>query len=333
MTIFRLLSIVTLFAFLSCNNGKKQSYLPGSIGAINQITVVMDNELWKGEVGDKVREHFAAPAIGLTWNESIFTLNHVPPKVFTGAIRNSRAIIYVEKDSVNESGLNNDKYATPQNVVIIKAPTNEALIAHIDSKAEKAIAVFKNTELVETQKRLLKSLNTEGVLEEKFNISMSVPSIYKVGVQEDNFVWMDREIQKGHMNIIAYTMPSSSFATDSTLVHDIIKMRDSIGKLHVPGPDVPNKTTYMRTEPAFSPSVFPIEIGGIKGIEVRGVWDIKNYPMAGPFLTYILNDKANDRYMVVEGFTFAPATNKRDDMFRLEAILKTLRFQKKNIEK
>lgn len=32
--------------------------------------------------------------------------------------------------------------------------------------------------------------------------------------------------------------------------------------------------------------------------------------------------------MVVEGFTFAPATEKRDHMFELEAILKTLKFAK-----
>jgi hypothetical protein len=50
--------------------------------------------------------------------------------------------------------------------------------------------------------------------------------------------------------------------------------------------------------------------------------------MAGPFLTYIVNDKENNRKMVVEGFTFAPATEKRDYMFELEAIMKTLRFNK-----
>ena len=54
----------------------------------------------------------------------------------------------------------------------------------------------------------------------------------------------------------------------------------------------------------FSPS----EIGGKEAIEVRGIWDIKNYPMAGPFLTYIINDDASERILVFEGFVFAPAT-------------------------
>ncbi|MBT8321280.1 MAG: DUF4837 family protein, partial [Eudoraea sp.] len=166
------------------------------------------------------------------------------------------------------------------------------------------------------------------VLQDKFGIKLNIPSIYEMGKEEDNFVWIDRQIQKGTMNIIAYSLPSSSFDNDSTFVRDIVRMRDSIGQLYVPGPDIPNKITYMITEKAFAPYVFSAEIAGKKAAEIRGIWEVKNYPMAGPFLSYIINDEANDRILVLEGFTFAPATNKRDYMFELEAIMKTLRFVK-----
>lgn len=328
MKTFRTLLFLSFVTLISCNNGKSQNYLPSSIGPVNHVTVVMENELWKGPVGDKVREHFAATAVGLTWEESILTLNQVPPKVFSGSLLNTKSILLVKKDTADVAELKPDVYATPQRMAVFKGQTDEEIMEDIDAKADEIIASYKAMELKETQTRLLKSLNKEGVLEKKFKVTMSVPSIYKVGRQDDNFVWMDREIQKGHMNIIAYEMPASSFSTDSTLVRDIVKMRDSIGALFIPGPDVPNKTTYMRTEPAFSPSIFQAEIAGRKAIEVRGIWDIKNYPMAGPFITYIIDDEANNRKMVVEGFTFAPATNKRDDMFRLEAIMKTIRFMK-----
>lgn len=329
MKLFKILSFLALLGFISCNNGKSQKYLPSSIGAVNRVTVVMENELWKGEVGDKVREHFAATAVGLTWEESILTLTHVPPSVFSGSLQSTKAILLVKKDTVDVAELKSDIYATPQRMAIFKGQTNEEIMTNIDAKADEIIASFKAMELKETQTRLLKSLNKEGVLEERFNITMSVPSVYKVGRQEENFVWLDREIQKGNMNIIAYEMPANSFETDSTLVRDIVKMRDSIGALYIPGAPVPNKVTYMRTEPAFSPSIFSAEIAGRKAIEVRGIWDIKNYPMAGPFLTYIIDDKVNNRKLVVEGFTFAPATNKRDDMFQLEAMMKTTSFLKK----
>lgn len=326
MKTLRILLFLSFIGLISCNNKKSQSYLPSSIGPVNHVTVVMENELWKGQVGDKVREHFAATAVGLTWEESILTLNQVPPKVFSGSLLNTKSILYIKKDSIDTAELKSDVYAIPQRMAIFKGQTDEEIMAEIDTKAEDIISSYKAMELKETQTRLLRSLNKEGVLEEKFDITMSVPSIYKVGRQTDHFVWMDREIQKGHMNIIAYEMPADSFTTDSTLVRDIVQMRDSIGALFIPGPDVPNKKTHMRTEPAFSPSIFSAEIAGRKAIEVRGIWDIKNYPMAGPFITYIIDDTKNNRKLVLEGFTFAPATNKRDDMFRLEAIMKTVKF-------
>lgn len=325
---FRALLLILIISITSCkDNSQEQNYRPSSIGPLNSITVVINNELWKGKVGDKIREHFAAPAIGLTWNEPLFTINPIPNQVFSGSVRNSRSILYVQKDSVDVAHIKTDMYARPQKVGVVKGTTEEEIIRNIDAKAAEMIVAFRDVELQEEQKRFLRSLNKETILEEEFGVRMNMPSAYKIDKHEDNFVWIDREILKGNMNIIAYEMPSDYFKSDSTLVKDIIRMRDSIGQKYIPGPDVPNKITHMRTEPAFSPYISTTEVSGISAVEVRGVWDIKNYPMAGPFITYIINDKERDRKLIIEGFTFAPATNKRDFMFQLEAIIKTLRFQ------
>lgn len=324
----KLVPLCLLFAIIvSCNEGKKQNYLPPSIGAVNSMVVVIPNELWKGQVGDTIRKHFAAPVLGMPMDEPLFSIDQIDPRFFTGSIRHTRSILYVMEDSVDVAHVKTDMYATPQKVGVIKGTSEAEIIDNLESDADSIIAAFKNMEIAETQKRFDRSLNREGVLEEKFGISLKIPSIYKVGKKEDNFVWIDREIQKGTANIIVYEMPADSFKNDSTLVKDIVAMRDSIGEKYVPGPDVRGKITYMRTEPAYAPAVFPVEIAGLKGVEVRGIWDIKNYPMAGPFLTYILNDKENNRKLVLEGFVFAPATEKRNDMFQLEAILKTLKFE------
>jgi len=322
-----------LLVISSCKEGTKKSYLPESIGAINNLTVVVDNELWKGDVGNKIREHFAAPVVGLTWEEPLFNITNVPHSVFSGALRNTRAVLYVQKDSLSLGHIKTDMYATPQKIGVIKGRTNAEIIANLENKAAEIITTFKEQEITAAQKRFLKSLNKEKALENSLDISLNIPSMYKVGRKEDNFVWIDHQIPKGTVNIIAYSMPANSFRTDSTIVKEIVKMRDSIGALYIPGPDVEGKITHMRTEPAFSPNIFPATIAGMKAIEVRGIWDIKNYPMAGPFLTYIIDDKDANRKLVLEGFTFAPATAKRDYMFQLEAILKTLKTNVKDIKK
>ncbi len=320
------LFLLFTLVFLSCNESKNQNYLPTSIGAINSVVAVIDNELWKGSVGDSIRKHFAAPVVGMPMDEPLFTIDQIDPKFFTGSIRKTRSVLFIMKDSLNKAHIKTDMYATPQRVGVIKGTTEAEIVENIDAKANEIITSFKSMEIEAAQRRFELSLNKEGVLEEKFGVSLKMPSMYKVGKQEENFVWIDREIQKGNANIIVYEMPPNSFNNDSTLVRDIVAMRDSIGKKYIPGTTIPGKVTYMRTEPAYAPAIFPVQIAGLKGVEVRGIWDIKNYPMAGPFLTYILNDKKNNRKLVMEGFVFAPATEKRNDMFQLEAILKTLRF-------
>ena len=320
--IFLALSLLVI----ACNDGKKKIYKPASIGAINSLAVVMDNKLWEGKVGDKVREHFAAPILGLTWDEPLFTIEHLPKQVFTGTTRHRRAVLFVELDSIEMAQVKVDVYATPQRVGVIQGETEEELIEKLDKEAKEIIASFKDTEVKEAQKRFLRSLSKDKIMEDKFGVKFRLPSVYKLGNEEDNFLWIDREIPKGSMNIIAYTLPADGLSNDSTLVPDIVKMRDSIGQKYIPGPDIPGRTTYMITEKAFAPYLFSTTGAGKNTIEVRGIWEIHGYPMAGPFVTYIMDDPENNRKLVLEGFTFAPATNKRDYMFELEAILRTTKF-------
>ncbi|APQ17341.1 DUF4837 family protein [Maribacter hydrothermalis] len=314
---------------VACKEDGKVDYLPESVGAMNTLTVVIDNELWKSSVGDAIRENYTAAAPGLTWDEAQFSVTQIPQQIFTGSLQNTSAVLYIMEDTLNIAHMKSNMYAKPQKIGVIKGRNKEELITNIKKTAPEFIADFKALEIGKAQKRFEKSLNKEKALEDKFNIAMKIPSIYRVGREEDNFVWISREIQKGNMNIIAYTMPWDSFQSDSTFVQDIILMRDSIGKSFIGGEDIPGKNNHMITEKAFSPYVFPAEVSGKKAAEIRGIWEMSAYPMAGPFLTYIINDKENNRKLILEGFVFAPATKKRDYMFELEAILKSVRFNVK----
>ncbi len=318
------ITLITLVVVSCTDSGTKKRFLPPSTGGINTLMVVMDTDLWKGGVGDKIREHFAAPVLGLPQGEPKFTITQIPPQVFKGATAYSRSVLFVEQDSVSLAHIKTDVYAKPQKVAVVTGETYNDLAGNLDSISGMAIAAFKKVEISEAQKRFTRSLTKEKAFEEEFGISLKVPSLYKIGKHEKNFVWMDIQIPKGTMNILAYQMPWDSFSVDSTFVMDIVKMRDSIGKKYVPGP---YEGTYMKTEMAFSPYIFPAQIGGKKAAEARGIWEINGYPMAGPFLTYIINDKDNNRKLILEGFTFAPSQEKRDYMFELEAILKTIEFK------
>ena len=323
-----LIIILTSLLFFSCKKNEGEKFLPQSVGAINTLAVVIDNELWSGKIGDEIRNHFAAPVDGLPWDEPLFSIHQIPPAIFDGFARNSRNIVVVQKDTVETTGIAQDPYAKPQKVAFFKGKTEDEIISLIQEGAEKAIRTFKAHELRENQKRIKKSLNKEVALKEKFGISLNMPSVYKVAKEEDNFVWIRRELQKGHMNILTYQLPLNKIPQDSTRVEAIIKMRDSIGKVHIPGRE---EGMYMITEKAYAPYVFKAQIAGRSSIETKGMWEVKNFFMAGPFINYVIEDVPNNRLLVIEGFTFAPSTNKRDYMFELESILKTLKFESDNI--
>ena len=62
----------------------------------------------------------------------------------------------------------------------------------------------------------------------------------------------------------------------------------------------------------------------IPTLETRGLWDLKNAFMSGPFINYAIEDKVNNRYIIAEGYVFAPSIAKRDYVFELESIIKSI---------
>ncbi|WP_456868090.1 DUF4837 family protein [Galbibacter sp. BG1] len=318
-----LMGIMVFLLILSCKEDKKEKFLPNSVGAINTLSIVIDNDMWNGRVGDSIRKYYADEVLGLPVVEPLFTIHQIPFEVFSGATRNSRNVLVVKKDTAEVAGLRTNLYAKPQKVGIIKAPTEDEIIQKIAETAPQIINAFKKNDILESQERFTRSLNRETALSEELGVSLTMPSIYKIAKQEGNFFWIERQIRKGTMNILVYEMPLNSIPDDSTRVDAIIKMRDSIGEKYIPGR---REGMYMITEKAYAPYVFDAEIAGRKAIETKGMWEVKNFAMAGPFINYIVTDKPNNRLLVLEGFTFAPSTNKRDYMFELEAVLKTLKF-------
>ena len=108
-----------------------------------------------------------------------------------------------------------------------------------------------------------------------------------------------------------------------TFPQKILNIRGSIGKIYVPGR---LNGSYMITERAYRPFYYKSEISGQELYITKGTWEVKNDFMAGPFLNYRIKDTVNKRWIIAEGFTFAPSKSKRDYMFELETILKSITF-------
>ena len=80
---------------------------------------------------------------------------------------------------------------------------------------------------------------------------------------------------------------------------------------------------YMSTAADYV-DVKEINVKGEYAFEARGLWEMENDMMGGPFVSHARVDRPNGRVVVVEAFIYAPEKKKRDLMRQMEAALYTL---------
>ncbi len=315
---------------LSCTETKKDKSqkpmgaMAHSVGKINEVSVVIDNELWKGSLGDTIRKYFGAEVPGLPQEEPLFSMRQMPVAAFSGLARKNRTFLWINKGKNNNFTLLKNKYATPQVGAVFSGTENE-IIAFIKENHETIVSKFKHIETREKQARIKKSLEKIPQLKEKLGITVAIPTAYRIATEEDKFFWIRKDIPHGSMNLMIYELPLGIVSKDSNTIGSIIKMRDSIGSIKIPASET--GTGKFITEEAYAPYLYETTLNNRFTFETKGTWEIKDRFMAGPFVNYVIEDIPNNRLMVLEGFVFAPSVYKRDNMFELEAIIKTIKFE------
>ena len=321
-------SIIALFALIflmACNNNSNgKRILSSSSGNINNLSIVIDNELWEGSIGEQIRLLLGAPVYGLPQEEPLFNMLQMPTVVFNDFTTKNRTILKIEKGKPAKTKFLKDVFASPQKLILVSGNTNKEIIEQLEINAEKIVSVFKKAEIKENQRRINKSLNTKNNIEKTLGLTINFSTAYRVAKEENSFFWLRKDIKTGTMNILLYEMPLGAISNEEDAINDIIKMRDSIGQTYIPGPI---EDSYMITEEAYTPYLNKTIIDNKPAIETRSTWEVKNAFMAGPFINYIIEDKTNNRLVVIEGFTFAPSVSKRDNMFELEAIIRSLQIK------
>lgn len=305
----------------SCHFKQEKSTQETS-GKINSVSIIIDDQLWNGEIGDSIRNKFAAPVFGLPQEEPIFTINQYPVKLLEGFMNNSRNIIVIKKEPKSRYELLENEFSKPQNVFHISGKTVIEIIDTIEKKAPSIIQKIKQTEISEIQKTNKKSLLSPQKVFSKFKISIDIPSTYKYVMRRNKFIWIKREITSGSTSVLIYQIPITAFKNRNTVTNNIVKIRDSIGNLYIHGT---THNTKMITENSYAPYSLKTTLNDNITYETKGNWEMKNDFMSGPFINYCMIDKLQNRVLVLEGFCYAPSKEKRDLMIELEAILKSVK--------
>ncbi len=317
-----LLSVVLL---TSCSNKKSKKLLISSSGRMNHALVVINNDDWQGRVGDSIRKFLARDMVGLPQAEPVLHLNQIDPRNFSDFLRANRNIIFIKQGDKNTFVSRKNVYAKPQYVAEIKGKTKDDIIKITKKHAEEIIKEIQKGDMAVFQKMHLSKnyYKPENVVFFKENgVEMRVPYLYQKSHDDKEYVWFVRDIPEGYLNILVYTLPITSPEDENG--ENIIKARDEKGH-YIPGD---KEGMHILTEKNFTPEKIETKLANLKTYETRGNWYMTDDFMAGPFVNYTLVDKKNNRLIVAEGLVYAPNIKKRNYMFELESIIKTLKLKK-----
>jgi hypothetical protein len=306
------------------------SYSTGSPG---EITIVVEDELWKDGLKDSVEAKFTYYVDGLPRPEEAFDLFVVNTASFRRLYETNRSIVIFNiSDTVKEAktSIVKNKWAAFQIMVIISAQSTTSAVNEFSNNADHLIELFNVQELerLSTYYRQ-KGDKMSADLQAQHSIGMNLNSGAVLAKNAPNFLWYrwDYEMLKGgfahqvNQNIIIYQEPYTD--TNQLSTNYIISKRDSILKKHVAGN---SEGSYLSTSfRLFPPFGEEVVVNGQYAKVVRGLWRAENgMNMGGPFMSVSRIDEKSGRIVTAEGFVYAPQFDKRELMRELEAIVKSI---------
>jgi len=323
--------IATLFTSCSNDEGKEERLLPSSSGRMNEMVVVMKHDLWKGKVGKEVRAIFEEEVGGLPQPEPSYRVAHIDPNAFTSTFKAARSLFIVKLEPGEKAKLtySNKVYAQPQTIIELSANSEEVLIKALKKYKKDMVKRFHDQDIKAIQKRFRRIRHKELPYLDTAGISIIIPKSYNAIDLRENFWWYRSDIRQGKhypsLNLLIYITPMKSELDMSG--HNIISTRDSIGKLYIGGAI---DGTYMQTEkrPMYAPTMKNTVLNGQVAIETRGLWMVKGDFMGGPFVNYTIFDEKNKRIITADAFVYGAGVKKRDLVFQMEAIIRSLKINK-----
>ncbi len=314
---------------ISCRENPGDTVLAGSNGKFNEVLVIIDHKLWEGKTGMALRKKLQANIPGLPQPEPLFSVMQIDPDNFSGSLRKNRNIIRFFIGDTNRVEIKKDLNASPQIYVFITGKSQEDLLKLIDENMDTIIRSIRRSDIEDIQRRNRKSIHKKSFVFFQHNhLPIQVPDDYELIDDREDFIWFRKRFQAGHnisgsMNIFCHTIPG--YIDYDRLKDSIIPLRNKMGKKYIPGPF---EDSYLTTEAAYTPHIFPVRFHDTDAYKTLGKWEVYNDFQAGPFVNITFSDRTTGKTYMVEGVVYAPAIDKRDMMFEVEAIIKTLKIDR-----
>ncbi len=320
--------LASMFLFLvlagACNSSAVRT---NATGLAYEVVVVMNQNDWKGAAGEAVRSELASDVPGLPQSEPALKITYVQPKDFNGLLKYVRNILVVNIDPALYTKVTvtyeNDPWAQGQVVLKMNAPSSEDVVNYIHAHPHNLVDFFVKVEMNRAIGQFQKNYSSVVMehLKKNFDLMLNAPENMTYYRDTTDFFWASNNANTGRTDLVVYTFP---YTDPQTFTADyLVAKRDSVLKANLPGA-FPG--SYMTTETRVPVEYNPITVNGKYCGVLRGLWRMEGDMMGGPFVSHVRLDEKNNRVVVAEGFVFAPETDKRNFIRRIEAALYTLRL-------
>lgn len=312
----RLLLLTAIMALCSCSGGP-QSLLPKSGGRPYEVLLVASDRRCAAVADSVLTQDMPL----LPQREPMFDVSLIDSTRFNQTTRLARCIVIV---TVNPAVFTSTRiryeknvWARPQLVVYVNTPSASQLSQYMAKAGHRLTSLLTRAEINTAISTLRAGSNrkAESSIRRMFGWDMRIPAEMKAGKTGRNFIWLSDNRPDRMRNICVY-----SYSGTTLDAHRALAARDSVMRLNIPGE---LDGMYMQTTPGSVTAGLATEDGRTMMIS-RGLWEMRNDAMGGPFVSYSVVDSANSRIIVADAFVYAPGTNKRNLIRSAEAALYTL---------
>ncbi|MDR3227709.1 MAG: DUF4837 family protein [Prevotellaceae bacterium] len=327
LSIIKITVILSAIIFFnSCKDENK--ILPSSTGKAGEVIVVANANEWNGNIGETIRKILTESDTLLPQPEAKFSIINISHRQFSNILKVHRNVVFIqiEKDKTEcEISSKTDAYSSPQTILYVIGADENQIVEALQKRANKIIDVFEQAELERIKSGLRKVENSElrKLVENKYGYSMYFPQDYDLFGDKNEFMWLGLRTTKGTEGVFIYTYP---YKNKSQLTMDsLIAKRNDILQQYVLLDKEPQGSAYMTTTTYIEPSYNTLTINEDFFARIRGLWEVKNDFMGGPFVSYTTIDKEKNMVITFDGFVYAPSRTKRDLLRHIEGIILTVK--------
>ena len=308
--------LVAMFMLVGCKAMGDLQSADNATGKPYELVLVCAQPEWQSELGDTLQSVLKQPVKELMQYEPMYDVLRILPNNFKSLTERHRNIVLVNVNpSFTEPGITvkYNETAKPQIYIVLKGPDTKSLAKYVSDHRENILYVLEKAERDRTIAYASRyhSAPLREKIYDKFGMDLAVPTDYQVRSESDDMLWVSQEFPTASQGFFIYKYPYKG--KESLSVEALMKARNKFAA-RIPGPaegsymstvdEIPDETgeEYM----PFVPEHRTLLIGERPWVEMCGLWDVENYFMGGPFVSYTTVNKLTNEVVTIDCYVYYP---------------------------